>query len=79
MHVAYNFKPLDLKTDEYTKEQLTTPELTNLIKLERMRGSEDINSLILEKQSRNAIPFSVLVLTLIGGIIASQKIRGGSG
>lgn len=79
MSLALNFKPLDLKNDAYTKDKLTTPELNRLISLEKMRGGEDVNSLILEKQNRNATPVSVLVLTIIGATIASKKIRGGSG
>ena len=47
--------------------------------MEKIRGGEDVNSLILEKQNRNATPVSVLILTMIGATIASRKIRGGSG
>lgn len=79
MLVSFNFKPLDLKNDAYMKDKLTTPELNRFIQLEKMRGGEDVNSLILEKQNRNATPLSVLILTLIGATIASKKIRGGSG
>lgn len=79
MHMKFNFKPRDLQKDSYMKERMTTPELNEFIKLEELRGAEDINGLILEKHSRMATPLSVLVLTLIGAIIASEKIRGGSG
>lgn len=79
MYANYNFKPRDLRRDEYMKDQLPTPELTQFIKEEKMRGSETVNSLLMEKYNRSAIPVSVLVLTLIGGIIASRKVRGGSG
>lgn len=79
LHASYNFKPVDLKTDIYQKDRLTTPELEHFIKMEKMRGGEDVNSLILEKQNRNATPVTVLILTIIGATIASKKIRGGSG
>lgn len=79
IHMAYNFKPSDLKADAYMKDKMTTPELNQFIKMEKIRGGEDVNSLILEKQNRNATPVSVLILTMIGAIIASRKIRGGSG
>lgn len=79
MHMNFNFKPRDLQRDSYMKERMTTPELNEFINLEELRGAEDINALILEKQSRMATPFSVLILTLIGAILASRKIRGGSG
>ncbi len=34
---------------------------------------------MLEKNSRDAGPPSVLILTMIGAVVASRKIRGGSG
>lgn len=79
MQMQFNFKPRDLQRDEYTKEKLTSPDLDEYIKLEKIRGSENVNALLMEKHTRNAIPVSVLILTLIGAILASRKIRGGSG
>lgn len=79
MQMNFNFKPRDLKIDAYMKDKLTTPELDAFIKLEKLRGAGDVNSLLLEKNNRNANPVSVFVLTIIGACIASRKIRGGSG
>ncbi|HEY5465266.1 MAG TPA: LptF/LptG family permease [Hanamia sp.] len=79
MQMNFNFKPRDLKIDAYMKDKLTTPELDEFIKLEKLRGAGDVNSLLLEKNNRNANPVSVFVLTIIGACIASRKIRGGSG
>ena len=79
MQMQYNFKPRDLQRDEYMKDKLSTRELNDYIRLEKLRGSEAINSLMLEKNSRDAGPPSVLILTMIGAIVASRKIRGGSG
>ncbi|MFM2358093.1 MAG: hypothetical protein RLY16_85 [Bacteroidota bacterium] len=75
----YNFKPRDLRRDEYLKDRLSTPELNELIKLEQLRGKEGIGSLLVERYSRDAIPFSVIILTIIGAVVASKKVRGGSG
>jgi lipopolysaccharide export system permease protein len=47
--------------------------------METVRGSEDINSLLVERYSRDAIPFSVIILTVIGVSLSSRKVRGGSG
>ncbi len=77
--IAYNFKPLDLRKDDYLKDQMVTTELNDYINKERMRGSENINALLVEKYNRDAIPFSVIVLTMIGTMLAARKIRGGSG
>jgi lipopolysaccharide export system permease protein len=76
---GYNFKPRDLRKDEYLKDQLPTPELDEFIELERLRGSEMLNMLLVERYNRDAIPVSVLVLTIIGAVLASRRIRGGSG
>ncbi len=77
--IRYNFKPRDLRKDTYLKDQLPTPELNELIQLERLRGSESLNTLLVERYNRDAIPVSVLILTIIGAVLASRKIRGGSG
>ena len=75
----YNFKPIDLRRDDYLKDQMTTPDLDNFIRLEKMRGSESLSTLLVERYNRDAIPVSVLILTIIGAILASRKVRGGSG
>lgn len=79
LFVSYNFKPRDLRKDDYFKDQLPTPELNDFIKLERLRGSEMLNTLLVERYNRDAIPASVLILTIIGAVLASRKVRGGSG
>jgi lipopolysaccharide export system permease protein len=79
LSVKYNFKPRDLRRDEYLKDQLPTPELNEFIELERLRGSEMLSTLLVERYNRDAIPASVLILTLIGVALASRRVRGGSG
>ncbi len=75
----YPFKPIDLSKNSYLKDQLTSKELNDFIAKERFRGSENVGSLLVEKYNRDAIPASVIILTMIGAIIASRKVRGGSG
>ena len=75
----YNFKPRELRRDDYLKDQLPTPELDDYIKMEKLRGSEMVPTLLVERYNRDAIPVSVLILTIIGAVLASRKIRGGSG
>ena len=75
----FNFTPEDLKRDEYVKARLTTKELQRMVNMEKLRGSEGINDLEVELYRRDATPVTVVILTLIGGILASRKIRGGSG
>jgi lipopolysaccharide export system permease protein len=75
----FNFKPSDLQRDEFVKNRLTWPELNRTIQLEKLRGSEIVKELQMEKAKRSATPVSVLILTLIGAILACRRIRGGSG
>src|SRR5688572_23384839 len=79
MHMDLNIKPYELRKDEYLKDNLTTPELADYIKNEEMRASEGLNPLKVEMYRRVATPFTVLLLTLIGAVIAGRKTRGGSG
>lgn len=75
----FNFKPFDLKRDEYAKDKLITPELDRFISLEELRGAEGLNALKVERYRRDATPVAVLLLTMIGVVVASRKVRGGSG
>jgi lipopolysaccharide export system permease protein len=79
LHLKASFNPRVLRKEDYLKDQMTTSELNDFIRLEKRRGSELINVFLVERHNRDAIPFSVLILTLIGAILASRKIRGGSG
>ncbi len=73
------FEPNDLKKDEYMQARLNTPELKRRIEKERMRGSETVKELEMERAHRDATPVAVVLLTMIGAILACRKIRGGSG
>lgn len=77
--VRYNFRPIDLRKDDYLKDQMSTPELNDFIEREKLRGSEMLSTLLVERYNRDAIPASVLILTVIGVTLASRKVRGGSG
>lgn len=74
-----NFKPRDFQRDEYMKDKMPTRDLNEFIQLEKIRGSEDVNTLLVERYTRDSVPLSVVILTFIGAILASRKIRGGSG
>jgi lipopolysaccharide export system permease protein len=77
LHIS--LKPEELRKDEYLKDRLSTPRLVAFIKQEETRGTEGLSALKVERYRRTATPFSVLLLSLIGAIIASRKTRGGSG
>ena len=77
--VDLKLQPFELRKDDYLKDKLTTPELIAFIKQEKLRGTEGLSALQVERYRRTATPFAVLLLTLIGAIIAGKKTRGGSG
>lgn len=79
MHVNLNLKPGDLRRDDYLKDKLSTPALARFIKAEEQRGIEGLNTLKVEQYRRSATPFTVLLLTIIGAVLAGRKTRGGSG
>ena len=74
-----NVKHTEIKPDKYLKSKLTTSQLKAYIAAESSRGTEGLNDLYVERYRRDATPFSVLILTLIGFSVASRKTRGGSG
>lgn len=79
MNMDLQLKPTDLTNDEYLKDKLTTPELADFIRKEEARGREGLEAFEVERYRRSATPFTVLLLTMIGAIIAGRKTRGGSG
>ena len=79
MNIDLHIKPSDLRKDEYLKDKLTSVELEDYIKTEELRGTEGLNALKVEKFRRTSTPFTVLLLTIIGAVIAGRKTRGGSG
>ncbi|MBS1914818.1 MAG: LptF/LptG family permease [Bacteroidetes bacterium] len=79
MNINLNVTPRELKHDDYLKDKLTTKELKHFINMEELRGSEGLNTYKVEKYHRDSTPFSVIIMTMIGAIVASRKVRGGSG
>jgi len=79
MNINLNVKPEELKRDEYLKDKYTTPELKRFIRLEEIRGTEGLNTFKEERYHRDASPFSVIILTMMGAVISIRKVRGGSG
>lgn len=79
MNLNLNVKPQELTRDEYLKDKLITPDLKRFIKMEELRGAEGLNTLKVERYRRDATPFAVLILTVIGVCVAAKKNRGGSG
>ncbi len=79
MDIVLNIQPGAIRPDKYLKDKMTTPELKAFIQSEQQRGTEGLNDYKVERYRRDATPFSVFILTMIGVVVASRKTRGGSG
>ena len=77
--MALELAPNDFDKNMYLKDAMPTSELNKLIEKEKLRGSNNLPFLLIEKHKRTAMPFATLILTLIGYSIASRKTRGGLG
>ena len=75
---------LDMRPDDFSAydnvvQNLTTHELAEKIRKEKIRGTGIMNDLMFEQYKRCLHPLSAFVLTLIGVALSSKKVRGGVG
>jgi len=75
---TFMLKPDDIYQRSQYAESLNLSELEDYIEKERLRGSDILEDLILEKYERYAYPFAAIILTLIGVSLSSKKSRGGT-
>jgi len=79
MDTALTITPTDFKLWENNIETMNQAELTDFIERERLKGSDLVNTYLVEKYRRYAFPVASLILTLMGFAVASRKVRGGIG
>lgn len=77
--IKIDFSPYDLSRIESKVSVMTRPQLLKYIQKEREKGSSGIERFEVENYRRTAVPFSAIILTIIGVAISSRKIRGGIG
>jgi lipopolysaccharide export system permease protein len=78
-NIRLNLEASELRKDDFLKDKLTSRELQHFITVEEDRATEGLAPLKVELARRNATPYTVLLLTLIGAVIAGRRTRGGSG
>jgi len=71
--------PADFTKDEKIINAMTHNELDEYIEQQQLRGTSSVTFSLLEKHKRIAFPFSTFILTFMGVILSSKKIRGGIG
>ena len=74
-----NFDLEDLTPVIYMAETLSIRELNQFIEKEKLRGSANINTYMVVKYKRYAVPVSTFILTIIAVSVSSMKRRGGMG
>ena len=79
LDTALLVNPSDFDNNYRLSETFTMNELNDFIKLQNLRGADDIDIYKIEKYIRFAQPFTVILLVILGVIIASKKSRQGTG
>ena len=72
-------KITDFYMNENTVETLNINQLNTLIETQNMRGDANVMFAEIEKHTRYALPFSAIILTIMGVCLSSRKRRGGLG
>ncbi len=75
---------IDLTHDDFVRntkgmENMSTKDLREHIQRKRERGISAEKNYLVELHLRNAQPFAIIILTIIGFAVASRKVRGGMG
>ncbi len=79
LDTAINITPDDFVRYTRQMEMMTTKELQEYISVEQERGVDTAKKYIMQVHKRNADPFTILILTIIGVSVAARKTRGGMG
>ena len=69
----------DFYRNEKTVETLPIKDLNQLIATQNMRGDANVMFAEIELHNRFAMPFSAIILTIMGVALSSRKRRGGTG
>ncbi len=71
--------PKDFLISVNDQETLTTPQLTEYVEKQKMRGVANIKAFEIERERRYAATAAAFILTLIGMSLSSKKVKGGMG
>lgn len=79
LDTLFTFKIEDLTPVSYVAETKNLFELNEFIEDQKQKGASNINSYILVKYKRWALPIAAFILTVIAVAVSSVKRRGGMG
>lgn len=72
-------EPRDFLISVNDQETLTTPQITEYVEKQKMRGVANIKGFEIEREKRYASTAAAFILTLIGMSLSSKKSKGGMG
>ncbi len=79
LDTMFTFDIEDLTPVSYIAETKNLFELNEFIEIQKRKGASNINTYILVKYRRWALPVAAFILTIIGVAVSSVKRRGGMG
>ena len=79
LDTLFTFKIEDLTPVSYIAETKNLFELNAFIEAQKSKGASNINTYILTKYKRWALPVTAFILTVIGVAVSAVKRRGGMG
>lgn len=79
LDTVISIEPRDFLIQHNDQETMTTPELSEYIDKQKMRGVANIEAFEIEKEKRYASTAAAFILTLIGMSLSSRKVKGGMG
>jgi lipopolysaccharide export system permease protein len=79
LDTVLNLNPSNFRRRMNIVDAMDTPALNQFIEDEKMEGSANVNTYLVEKYRRISIPIATFILTLIGVSLSSKKVRGGIG
>lgn len=72
-------EPADFLISVNDQEAMTTPQLTEYVEKQKMRGVANIKAFEIERERRYASTAAAFILTLIGMSLSAKKTKGGMG
>jgi lipopolysaccharide export system permease protein len=79
LDTVFNFKISDLTPVSYIAETKNLIELNEFIEDQKRKGASNINTYVIVKYKRWALPFTAFILTFIAVGVSAAKRRGGMG
>ena len=79
MQLTLPITPDEMFITAQQAQQMTNPELLHYMQRQRERGSGNVKAFEVEWHKRWASPIGAFIMTLLGVVMSSRKVRGGMG